>query len=102
MAKHPIYHTQVWRDLPRDECIVEFLLGDAVGPCHGLVHRHHVDPDDPFSRTYSVCNGHHQRMHTILRALDSKPKWKHCNHTHRYPGAKEACERRLNRDLVLA
>ena len=96
-----VYDKRSFRKLPRERCEVEFLFGPAIGPCKGLIHLHHTDPEDPNSRTIQVCNSHHQRLHAALRALltPSEPEWKVCPHkpgTHRYPGAKEACERRLN------
>lgn len=91
------YMRRAWRELPRDYCIVHILLGDVAGPCSGLIHHHHVDPADPDSRTVQVCNGHHQRIHAALRALSgSQRRWKRCRHRHAYPGARAACEARLN------
>jgi hypothetical protein len=90
------YDKRSFRNLPREECVIELLLGEAAGPCRGLVHRHHVDPEDPHSRTVCVCNGHHQRLHAVLRTLDASPQWKTCNHVHRTREGREACERRLN------
>ena len=57
------YDTRTWRELPRDgDCVVEVLFGGAVGPCHGLTHRHHVDPNDPDSRSFQVCAKHHPKL----------------------------------------
>ena len=92
------YDKRSFRNLPRERCAVSELLG--LGDCRGLIHRHHVDPSDPDSRTLEVCNRHHQKLHAALRALSVPERvWKRCPHkpgTHRYPGAREACERRLN------
>jgi hypothetical protein len=94
----PDLHTREWRDLPRDgECVAEFLFGEAVGPCHGLMHRHHVRPRDPESRTYLACARHHPMIEAWLRRLSRRRR---CPHNHRYPGAREACERKLNADLA--
>jgi hypothetical protein len=101
----PDLHTKAWRDLPRDgDCVASFVFDDAVGPCHGLIHRHHVRPGDPGSRTYQVCARHHPMVEAFLRQLrdraDRVTGYRRCPHppgTHRYPGAREACERRLNR-----
>lgn len=97
------YDRRSWRRLPRDYCVVADLFGPTVGECSGYIHRHHVDPEDPDSRSLTVCNSHHQRLHAALRALEAPEKgWKRCPHppgTHRYPGAREACERRLNAGL---
>lgn len=100
-----VYMRREWRDrLPREVCVVELLFGESVGECAGLIHRHHVDPSDPDSRTIEVCNSHHQRLHAALRVLRGPEKaWKPCPHrpgTHRYPGSKEECERRLNQQLT--
>jgi hypothetical protein len=100
-----VYDKRSFRNLPREVCTVEALLGDAVGPCTGLIHLHHSDPEDPSSKLVAVCAGHHPKLHALLRGLTmgterSQTAWKPCPHppgTHRYPGAREACERRLNR-----
>lgn len=92
-----VYNTRTWRELPRDgECVAEFLFGDAVGPCSGLIHRHHVRPGDPTSRSYQACAGHHPRIEAFVRRLRRGDDRRRCPHDHRYPGAREACERRLN------
>jgi len=103
MGHSEIYSTAAWRDLPRNYCAVALLLGPTVGLCSGLIAHHHVDPEDPHSRTVQVCNSHHSKLHAVLRFFaDPERGWKRCPHNgaHRYPGAKEACERRLNRHLV--
>lgn len=96
------YNTRAWRELPRDgDCVVLFLFGEAAGPCEGPIHRHHVDP--PHERSVQVCRGHHPQLEAVRRQLLDSPIWKRCPHkpgTHRYDGAKEACERVLNRDLL--
>lgn len=98
-----IYNSQEWRELPRDgECVAEFLFGEAVGPCRGQTHRHHVDPQDEFSRTYQACARHHQKIHVALNHLDARPRWKRCPHIHRTRESRQACERRLNRELAAA
>ena len=95
MAHTAIYSTARWRELPRDYCAVELLLGAAAGPCSGAIHRHHVDPDDPDSRTLPACAAHHSRLHAALRALE-RPR-RACPRKHRTRESREACERRLNR-----
>ena len=99
MERH-VYDKRSFRSLPREQCAVADLFGPSVGECKGYIHRHHVDPADPESRTIEVCNSHHQRLHKALRALEAPERaWKTCPHrpgTHRYPEGKEACERRLN------
>jgi len=93
-----VYDKRSFRNLPRDRCEIEYLFGPIIGPCKGLIHLHHVDPEDEDSRLLAVCASHHSRMHAALRALltPSEPVWKTCNHRHRYPEGKAACERRLN------
>ena len=90
-----VYNRQAWRDLPRDYCCVEFLLGPAAGACGGLIHHHHVDPTDPDSRTVQVCQRHHPKVHALLRGLSSE-RVRRCTHNHRYDHARRECERRLN------
>lgn len=109
MERH-CYDVQAWRDLPRNSCIIEVLFGAAGGACGGLIHRHHVDKTDPESRTLEVCQVHHPTVEAFLDRLMSAEqlvdtRWKSCPHkpgTHRYPGAKEECERKLNAHLVAA
>ena len=96
------YDRRNFRSLPRDYCEVAYLLGPTAGECSGYIHRHHVDPADPDSRTLQVCNTHHQRLHAALRHLEApERRWKPCPHppgTHIYEGAREMCERYQNRD----
>lgn len=91
-----VYNTRKWRELPRDYCIVDILLGDAAGPCQGLIHHHHVDPADPYSRTVQVCASHHPKLHRVLNSLGRK---RSCPHRHPTRAGREACERKLNREL---
>lgn len=90
-----VYNSQRWRELPRTQCVVSALLEGAVRPCRGLIHRHHIDPTDPDSRTVQVCAGHHQDLHTLLRGL--RPRVRRCPHRHPTREGREACERKLNR-----
>ena len=91
------YDKRSFRRLPREQCAASLLFGEIIGPCRGLIHRHHVDPDDPNSRTVEVCNAHHQSLHAALRALSGPEKeWKRCRHIHRSAEARQSCERRLN------
>ncbi len=91
------YDRRSFRNLPREVCEVADLLGPLAGECRGYIHRHHVDPEDPDSRTVQVCNRHHQRLHAALRALEAPERaWRTCTHFHPYPEGKIACERRLN------
>lgn len=103
-----VYDSQRWRELPRTQCVAELLFGTAAGECGGLIGRHHVDKDDPESRTIELCQVHHPMIEAVLdRLLDRKPleprrAWRTCTHRHPYPGGKEACERRMNADLIAA
>ena len=97
------YDKRSFRRLPRERCVVADLFGPAVGECAGYIHRHHVDPADPYSRTLEVCNGHHQRLHAALRHLEAPERaWKRCHHRHSTREGREACERRLNGQLDIA
>lgn len=93
-----VYDKRSFRNLPRDRCEVEYLLGVGVGPCKGLIHLHHTDPNDPNSRTIQVCASHHVGLHAALRALltPREDEWKTCTHSHKYAWAKAECEARLN------
>lgn len=89
------YFTREWRELPRDgECVVAFLFGLRAGDCAGPIHRHHVDPPD--ERSVQVCERHHPRLEAALRHLHEATPERRCTHEHRYPWAREACERRMN------
>jgi hypothetical protein len=98
MAHTAVYSTARWRALPRDYCAVELLFGAAAGPCAGLIHRHHVDPADPHSRTLSCCAGHHSRLHVVIQLLE-RGQTRVCPHPHRTREGRDACERRLNRTV---
>lgn len=94
-----VYDSQEWRRLPRELCVVALLFGGRAGPCHGRIDRHHVDP--PHDRSIQVCARHHPKLETALRHLEESPRpWKRCPHQHRSRESREACERRLNADLV--
>ena len=88
------YDRREFRRLPREFCLVGEVLGLE---CSGLIHRHHVDPTDPASRTVPVCAHHHPKIHAVLRSLEEPPEWKRCNHRHPTKEGREACERRLNK-----
>ncbi|HSE46091.1 MAG TPA: hypothetical protein VLA89_12265 [Gemmatimonadales bacterium] len=100
MATTP-YYTRRWRRLPRTRCEAAELLG---GECAGPIHRHHVHPislgGDPEGESVEVCSRHHPMLEALARKIHGLPEWKRCPHgpgAHRYPGAREDCERRLNR-----
>lgn len=92
------YSTRAWRELPRDgDCVVAFLFGDAVGGCRGVMHRHHVDPDDGASRSVQVCAGHHPTLQAALRTLrGGERQRRRCGHRHPYDHGRRECERHLN------
>jgi len=98
-----VYDRRQWRSLPREFCAVEQLFGEAVGPCHGLIHLHHVDENDPDSRSVPVCQRHHPSLQAALRRLRSpETVWKRCRHHHSTAEGRAACERRLNQHLTAA
>lgn len=72
--------------------------------CSGPVHLHHVHPlsagGDAFGRTVEVCRRHHPMLEALARRVYGEPEWKTCPHQHRTREAREACERRLNADVV--
>ena len=92
-----VYDKRSFRNLPREVCMVEELLGETAGPCVGLIHLHHTNPLDPDSRLVSVCAGHHPKVHALLNVLGQRAEWKRCHHRHPTREGREACERRLNR-----
>jgi len=94
--EHRVYNRRAWRELPRDECVVAFLFGEAVGPCSHPIDRHHVDPDDPDSRSVQVCHRHHPSLQAALRVLTRPVRRRRCPHVHRYDHARRECEARLN------
>lgn len=86
--------------LTRDgsRCSVSRLFG---GQCHPVLHAHHVVPveecDDPFDvdNLVTACQSHHPMLEAMRRYLSRKQEPRRCPHNHRYPGAREACERRM-------
>lgn len=94
-----VYDRRDWRSLPRDTCAVYELLG---GECKGEIALHHIHPlslDGPEDGIVTpCCSAHHPMLEALARRVYKAPEWKRCTHNHRYPEAREACERRLNRD----
>lgn len=92
------------RVLERDQrrCSGRFLGGE----CSTVLDVHHILPrieggTDDLDNLLTLCHRHHPMLEAIRRAVLSRrePEWKHCPHkpgTHRYAGAKDACEHRLN------
>lgn len=107
-----LYHTSAWRDareyvLARDghRCTVARLLG---GYCTDRLDVHHlVRPEDgggmfDVDNLVTVCSTHHPKLEALRRFMSRDRGWRSCTHEHRYPGAREECERRLNRELLPA
>ena len=101
MSTQVPYNTTRWRELPRSgSCEVGRLLGTE---CSDDLHLHHVHPlaagGDPFGPTVLICSKHHPSLEALARRVYNEPERKQCPHppgAHRYPGSREACERRLN------
>jgi len=89
------------RILERDGFCSGRFLG---GPCSAVLDVHHILPreeggtDEP-SNLMVLCHSHHPQLEAMRRAILKRKRraWRHCHHAHPYPGAREACERRLNR-----
>jgi len=106
-----VYDTEQWelareRALRRDgyRCTVARLLG---GRCSRTLDVHHIVPlsegGDEFDldNLMTACHRHHPMVEALRRAIlrARGQEWKTCPHppgTHRYRGAREACERNLN------
>jgi hypothetical protein len=79
-------------------CVLADLIPDE---CSSVLHSHHVLPvshgGDPDGAQVWVCSRHHPSLEALTRRV---LRWRTCPHrpgVHRYPGAKEECERQLNR-----
>jgi hypothetical protein len=83
-----LYDKREWRRLPREECVLDWL-----GECAGPIHLHHVHGHES-EETVPVCSRHHPMAEKLRRP--ERRSWRRCTHNHRYPGAREECERRLN------
>ena len=99
------------RILARDgrRCTVSRLIG---GGCKGDLHVHHIVPrdeggTDEDDNLGTTCARHHPMWEALRAAIlewreRANPR-RRCHHSsHRYPGAREACERRLNRERQVA
>lgn len=88
-------------------CTVGWLLG---GDCHETLDAHHLIPreeggPDTLGNLITACHRHHPMVEAIRREVLRRRGWKRCPHgpgVHRYAGAREACERNLNRHLIAA
>jgi 5-methylcytosine-specific restriction endonuclease McrA len=100
------------RVLERDAytCAVGLLFGledecsDVLDVHHRKARRSGGTNDD--ENLYVLCRRHHSMVEAMLRRLErgeeiTSGRLRRCAHDHRYPGAREACERRLN-DVVAA
>lgn len=100
-----IYLTPEWADaraaaLLRDgsRCTVSRLFG---GDCHPILHAHHIVPVEGGGDLYDVenlltaCQVHHPMLEAMRRYVLRKRAPQRCPHNHRYPHAREECERRL-------
>jgi len=93
--------------LARDgsRCTVGWLLG---GACADTLDVDHLVPraeggEDAPDNLITVCHRHHPMREAIRREVlrrRGRLEWRRCTHEHRYPGAREACERRLNGALT--
>lgn len=107
-------HFDTWdevraRVIARDgsRCTVGWLLG---GACSEVLDVDHLVPRaegglDVPENLITVCHRHHPMREAIRREVLRRRGWKRCPHkpgTHIYPGAREACERNLNRDRLAA
>lgn len=104
------YSSASWRALSaqaraRDDnrCTVSRLLG---GDCSRHLDAHHLVPvREDNSRAYdidnviTVCDRHHPQLEALRRSVVRK-RVPRCRHRHVYPGAREACERRLARQAA--
>lgn len=99
------YRTPQWasaRDaaLARDDrrCTVSRLFG---GDCHPVLHVHHVIPVEQGGAPYDLdnlltaCASHHPMLEAMRRYVLRKRAPRRCPHVHRYPHAREECERRM-------
>jgi len=104
--------TQAWETarsaaLDRDghRCTVARFLG---GRCHDVLDVHYLLPVSEGGDEYDVdnlitaCHRHHPMVEALRRGILRRrhDRWMPCPHppgTHRYPHAREACERLLNR-----
>jgi HNH endonuclease len=85
--------------LQRDgfRCSGRFLGGE----CSAVLDVHHILPreeggSDALANLMTLCHAHHPMLEAIRKAILRRRAPKRCGHNHRYPWAREACERRLN------
>lgn len=96
-----IYDTAAFRALPRERCAVEELIG---GTCSGEIALHHVHPlslgGEVDGRLVPCCAAHHPMLEALARRVYGLPQYRRCPHRHVTREAREACERRLNLDVL--
>lgn len=94
------------RVLARDgrRCWAARWLG---GDCSSTLDVHHLIPRaegglDVEDNLITVCHDHHPVMERLRRAVLNcrGPRWRTCRHTHPYPGGREECERKMNREAA--
>lgn len=110
--EHP--ETLTWdearaRVLARDgsRCTVGWLLG---GACSERLDVHHLIPREEggthdLENLITACSAHHPVVEALRREVlrrRGRLSWRRCRHEHRSREGREACERRLNRDLIAA
>lgn len=87
------------RIIERDRGCSGRFLG---GRCSSVLDVHHIKPrteggSDEDDNLMALCHVHHPQLEGLRRAILRRRPWRRCPHEHRYPGAREACEQRLNR-----
>jgi hypothetical protein len=92
------------RIIERDRGCSGRFLG---GKCSSIIDVHHIEPreeggTDEDSNLMAVCHTHHPMLEAMRKEILRRRGWKTCPHEHRYPGARAACERRLNAALLAA
>lgn len=72
------------------------------GICSEVIDVHHILPrgeggTNEDENLMALCHVHHPTLEALRRALLKRRQPRRvCRHRHVYPGAREACERRLN------
>jgi hypothetical protein len=86
------------RIIARDRGCSGRFLG---GRCSAVIDVHHITPreeggTDEDENLMALCHTHHPQLESLRREILRRRAPKRCNHDHRYPWAREECERRLN------
>ncbi len=97
--------SDTWEDtrariIERDRGCSGRFLG---GQCSPVLDVHHIRPrseggGDEDDNLMALCHSHHPQLEALRNAILGRREQarRHCHHKHPYPGAREACERRLN------